>query len=574
MSQRKPDHQTKSAGHSKRVGFARQPEAFTPSPALTQATIQRALTDPRRLAPSEMLQLQRTVGNQAVQRMLQRDSQAGFEAGGDFESRLKQSSGGGSVLPQSTKSEFEASFGANFDNVRIHTNAASNQLNRSIQAKAFTHGNDIHFGAGEYKPASSQGKHLLAHELTHTIQQTGGMQTKGVQTKLQVGAAQNRYEQEADRVAAQVMQPKRLQGVSPTQAASPLPIQRKLDFTAAQLSGGDAISDKYYAMTGEQETYVMLKQMLNRYHQTDDPMEQVRILERMNALGSTWLNKHDPNKPGSQKSKADRFMRNAKTLALGESNKSKKSFSLHFLVASITKELPEAYQTAAKAQDAYANKVESGGMKYLSGKGATAFNRIKGWQTDDQSEQGGKARDAMTKHGLSLAEAGAIGIYSADDFKYMNPTVANNKNWLHDQLPKTEFSNQQIRDEVITGNPNKKADGMGKYAGTDFDQVKAATKDEMALFHQHAEGASAEGMEHTKMALSGLHKLPNWQGMAYRGLVLTPAEFKQKYPPKGNAVMPAFTSTSLREDVPSAFVNENKAEGKVNILLYMQVYRG
>ncbi len=72
-----------------------------------------------------------------------------------------------------TMSKMEHAFGADFSDVRLHTDGAAAQRSAELQARAYTHGNDIHFGRGEYDPASRQGQHLLAHELTHTIQQTG-----------------------------------------------------------------------------------------------------------------------------------------------------------------------------------------------------------------------------------------------------------------------------------------------------------------------------------------------------------------------------------------------------------------
>ena len=65
------------------------------------------------------------------------------------------------------------SFGADFSDVRIHDNKESAKMNNAIQAQAFTHGKDIYFNEGKYNPQSSAGKKLLAHELTHTIQQGG-----------------------------------------------------------------------------------------------------------------------------------------------------------------------------------------------------------------------------------------------------------------------------------------------------------------------------------------------------------------------------------------------------------------
>lgn len=88
-----------------------------------------------------------------------------------FSSTLNATKGGGTSLPQSTRGFMENAFSTDFSNVRIHNDSQANQLSRDINAKAFTHGNDIYFGAGQYAPNTYSGKSLLAHELTHTIQQ-------------------------------------------------------------------------------------------------------------------------------------------------------------------------------------------------------------------------------------------------------------------------------------------------------------------------------------------------------------------------------------------------------------------
>ncbi|HKG58476.1 MAG TPA: DUF4157 domain-containing protein [Pyrinomonadaceae bacterium] len=79
--------------------------------------------------------------------------------------------GGGSPLPETTRAFFESRFGADFSHVRVHTDANAEENARSINAKAFTVGRNIAFGAGQYAPESNEGKRLLAHELVHTIQQ-------------------------------------------------------------------------------------------------------------------------------------------------------------------------------------------------------------------------------------------------------------------------------------------------------------------------------------------------------------------------------------------------------------------
>jgi hypothetical protein len=70
----------------------------------------------------------------------------------------------------------QSRFGTDFSSVNIHTGDEAIQMNRELNAKAFTVGSDIYFNQGQYNPNSDDGNHLLAHELTHTIQQGNGIQ--------------------------------------------------------------------------------------------------------------------------------------------------------------------------------------------------------------------------------------------------------------------------------------------------------------------------------------------------------------------------------------------------------------
>ena len=90
------------------------------------------------------------------------------------ESRIGSMSGGGERLPEPTRKFFENRFGRDFSNVRVHTDSSAIQMNREISARAFTHQEHIYFNAGEYPPTTEKGRHILAHELTHTIQQGAG----------------------------------------------------------------------------------------------------------------------------------------------------------------------------------------------------------------------------------------------------------------------------------------------------------------------------------------------------------------------------------------------------------------
>ncbi|MCW3110298.1 MAG: hypothetical protein JWQ09_4804, partial [Segetibacter sp.] len=87
---------------------------------------------------------------------------------------------GGRSLNENEKNFFEPRIGYDFSNVKLHTDSAANQSAKDINALAYTHGNNIVFAPGQYEPGTENGKHLLAHELTHVVQQSG-LQRKTVQ---------------------------------------------------------------------------------------------------------------------------------------------------------------------------------------------------------------------------------------------------------------------------------------------------------------------------------------------------------------------------------------------------------
>ena len=86
--------------------------------------------------------------------------------------QIRSSTGRGTPLPRNTQAEMESAFGTDFSGVHIHTNEEAVSMNKSLHAQAFTNGKDIYFNSGKFNPGTSAGKHLLAHELTHVVQQS------------------------------------------------------------------------------------------------------------------------------------------------------------------------------------------------------------------------------------------------------------------------------------------------------------------------------------------------------------------------------------------------------------------
>ena len=106
-----------------------------------------------------------------------------------LETGLADTSGSGAPLTPNTRDHMEEAFGADFSGVRVHTGAASAAMSDQIGARAFTYGTDIHFNDGEFTPGTERGTHLLAHELTHVVQQNSGVRRapKRIQAKMQQG---------------------------------------------------------------------------------------------------------------------------------------------------------------------------------------------------------------------------------------------------------------------------------------------------------------------------------------------------------------------------------------------------
>jgi Domain of unknown function (DUF4157) len=120
--------------------------------------------------------------------------------------------GTGEPLDSSTASTLGESMGHDFSDVNVHKDAESDHLNKSVQAEAFTTGKDIFFREGKYDPVSNEGQKLLAHELTHVVQQRDAPPA----TELRVSDPGDASEQQASSVADKVTSP----GASTGAAAS------------------------------------------------------------------------------------------------------------------------------------------------------------------------------------------------------------------------------------------------------------------------------------------------------------------------------------------------------------------
>jgi hypothetical protein len=152
-----------------------------------------------------LLQLQKTHGNQFVQRLVERaqaeEDKDKDKLPGSAATAINRSRGIGRALDNGTKAQMEAGFSTDFSSVRVHDDSESHALSRSLNARAFTTGQDVYFGAGQYQPGSQDGQRLIAHELAHTVQQPSAVDLKAGDALSVPGEP---AEQEADHAAAHV----------------------------------------------------------------------------------------------------------------------------------------------------------------------------------------------------------------------------------------------------------------------------------------------------------------------------------------------------------------------------------
>ncbi|MFD7068479.1 DUF4157 domain-containing protein [Streptomyces sp. NPDC059913] len=221
-------------GHDEPVSAARTPEVREPADT---GRLYRAAAAGRAdvVGAGGMGVLQRAVGNSAVGAMLQRKKATGEEPGTEERSPVHDvvSSGGGAPLDTDTRADMEARMGADFSDVRVHTDSAAHDSAKGVGAHAYTVGNNVVFQRDAYDPASPQGRTTLAHELTHVIQQRNGP-VDGTETAggIRVSDPSDRFEREAvanaDRVLADPAPAPAAEtpAPAPAPAAGPAAVQR------------------------------------------------------------------------------------------------------------------------------------------------------------------------------------------------------------------------------------------------------------------------------------------------------------------------------------------------------------
>ena len=181
------------------------------------------------LTPSAVMHLQKTAGNATVSAALEEQET----------SPVKDvvGSGGGALLDRDTRGFMESRLGADFSDVRVHTDSKATESARSVQAHAYTVGNDVVFQSDKYAPQSDSGQRMLAHELTHVVQQRSGpVAGTPAPGGIQISHPSDSFERAAEASADRVMS-SATPSVESHAAAAPAAVQR------AEADTGDEVDE-------------------------------------------------------------------------------------------------------------------------------------------------------------------------------------------------------------------------------------------------------------------------------------------------------------------------------------------
>ena len=205
-----------------------------------------------------------------VEQMLQRQGEGDLKKMPEEAERALRRSGGGEPLDLATRNEMETRFGQDFDDVRVHADSGAAEAARAVRARAFTMGRDIYFGDGKLDPASEEGRRLIAHELTHVVQQSSGVVDPGAAEIVSDAG----FEREADRAADAVVAGDsfRVAGSSPAgvQKAKPKPPPPTLGKDRVLAPKPFVIPGAKLAGPADRETVLGIYKKLAKNHQLVD----------------------------------------------------------------------------------------------------------------------------------------------------------------------------------------------------------------------------------------------------------------------------------------------------------------
>lgn len=319
------------------------------------------------------------------------------------ESRIR-AAGSGMAVPEHLRTATAERTGADVGKVRVHVGREADQLSRSLDATAFTVGNDMFFSDGAYRPGTREGDSLIAHELGHVVQQHGGAQRK-IRRFLGLGKKEQ----------------------------TPLEKAKKANEKSKEIpvTGKDL----------EKQVKLLEKTVALLHKETRSKTSESRaaaLMIRSAATRIVFELENGPNPPAKHIQRLKRVVDAANAVTIRAHVHREKN-------AADDKALQDdAARVAATKQQAEAIYVQAGrrelepdkNFKSLSNPARSlAFNDVGKQFNQENVDRAKRWRDHAKALGIPEAEAAAIATFTENDYSYINPATANNDTWLKAATP-------------------------------------------------------------------------------------------------------------------------------------------
>ena len=392
---------------------------------------------------------------------------------------------GGERVPERLQRVAEDASGRDLNGVRIHRGTAAADLSASLQATAFTLGPNIFLGADAARPGTAAGDHLLAHELGHVVESAGAPTVRRLfgsdkkkQAKLDAKAAAAQAQAQAIAAAQAEQHP-----AYPALLSAVLTVEQRLKWLR---------QDKARATV-------------------DGPELQAYAKAAARDL------------PGTEKDPGFGPLKRRLRIVADETQ---------LLLDEVS-----VAESKRKAGDIYMGEGRKGNFKALTPHmKADEFNDQTGRTFEaDQAYKAdliAKRKQGGESLGLSKAEQTAITVFTAQDYKYINPATQNSRSWM--------LAN---RDSDVGHKAQKKPKSQ-----------TVSQKDDQFVSERMQEGSL-----HAGMAMAGLQKMPVFTGPTYRGEAYTKADFLKKFKLGSKGKVTCRTPTMSRGTISSASKDANKA---------------
>lgn len=458
--------------------------------------------EPRAAArASEATKIQRTLGNRIAGLLAELSRPEALGGAAAQAAARRGLLGAGQELPH--LAVIQRSFGRHdVRGVAAHSGAAARAAAQALGAAAYTSGERVAF-------AEAPDLRTAAHEAAHVIQQRSGIELPGG-----IDRPGDRFERHADAVAERVVAGQSAEPLldaiaGPTagrRATAEAPVQRRLMVTANALRA-TRYSHELKQLGGKMDLLARIIEVLEEYEQVKDPAGELVRVNQLRALLELW------ERP-TQTRKRSRARRRAELLGQ--------------LEAEVVREREQiTWQTRYMSPDRPFTFLGRGAQKH-------AFDAAKVLTSEEfgdiDANTGAKSKKLVQENDMSAAEVAALRVFSLNDYKYINPAIANDRGWMQRNFP-------------------------------DADEHEVTER-------------MQEGSAHAAVMLDGLAKMPPWSGVAYRGERLTQAMFSARYVDEATFKFSSFASLTVDRGTAEKFskgTQETPMDATISVVVRLNV---